>query len=53
MKYLCIYLEDIIINIGDSPIAPSMGPQRNLGVLIDLTCCLNNHMDNICQNVNY
>ena len=32
--------EDIAVNIGDSPISPSMGPPRNLGVVFDSTCCL-------------
>ena len=41
-----------VINIGDSPIAPSMEPPRNLGVLFDSTCCLNDHANKICQNVN-
>ena len=47
------YQEDIVINIGDSPIAPSMEPPRNLGVLFDSTCCLNDHVNKICQNINY
>ena len=34
--------EDIVINFGDSPIAPSMEPPRNLGVLFDSTCCEQN-----------
>ena len=45
--------EDIVINIGDSPIAPSMEPPRKLGVLFDSTCCLNDHVNKICQNINY
>ena len=45
--------EDIVIDIGDSPIAPSMAPPRNFGVLFDPTCCLNDHVDKICQNINY
>ena len=45
--------EDIVINIGDSPIAPSMEPPRNLGVLFDSTCCLNDHVNKICKNINY
>ena len=45
--------EDIVINIGDSAIAPSMEPPRNLGVLFDSTCCLNDHVNKICQNINY
>ena len=45
--------EDIVINIGDSPIAPSMEPPRNLGVLFDSTCCLNDHVNKICQNMKY
>ena len=42
-----------LINIGDSPIAPSMEPPRNLGVLFDSTCCLNDHVNKICKNINY
>ena len=45
--------EDIVINIGDSPIAPSMEPPRNLGVLFDSTCCFNEHVNKICKNINY
>ena len=45
--------EDIVINIGDSPIAPIMEPPRNLGVLFDSTCCLNDHVNKICKNINY
>ena len=30
-----------------------MGPPRNLGVLFDSTCCLNDHVNKICQNINY
>ena len=45
--------KDIFINIGDSPIAPVMGPPKNLGVLSDSTCSLNDHVNKICQNVNY
>ena len=45
--------EDIVINIGDSPFAPSMEPPRNLGVLFDSTCCLNDHVNKICKNINY
>ena len=44
--------EDIVINIGDLPIAPSMEPPRNLGVLFDSTCCLNDHVNKICKNIN-
>ena len=46
-------LEDIVVNIGDSPIAPSTEPPRNLGVLFDSTCCLNDHVNKTCQNINY
>ena len=45
--------EDIVFNIGDSPIAPSMEPTRNLGVLFESTCCLNDHANKIRQNINY
>ena len=45
--------EDIVINIGDSPIAPSMEPPRNLGVLFNSTCCLSDHVNKICKNINY
>ena len=40
--------EDIVINIGDSPNAPSMEPPRNLGVLFDSNCCLNDPVNKIC-----
>ena len=29
--------EDIVINIGDSPISPSMEPPKNLGWMTDIT----------------
>ena len=45
--------EDIVINTGDSPIAPSMEPPRNLGVLFDSICCLNDHVNKIRKNINY
>ena len=45
--------EDILINIGDSPIAPSSEPPRNLGVLFHSTCCFNDHVNKICQYINY
>ena len=45
--------EDIVINIGDSPIAPSTEPPRNLGVLFDSICCLNDHVNKICQKSKY
>ena len=32
---------------------PSMEPPRNLGVLFDSTCCLNDHVNKICKNINY
>ena len=41
--------EDIVINIGDSP----MEPPRNFGVLFDSTCCLNDRVNKICKNINY
>ena len=44
--------EDIVINIYDSPIAPSIEPPRNLGVLFDSICCLNDHVNKICRNIN-
>ena len=31
----------------------SMGPPRNHGVLFDSTRCLNDHINTICQNINY
>ena len=40
--------EDIVVNIGDSPISPSMGPPRILGVLFDSTCFRNDHENKIC-----
>ena len=45
--------EDIVISIGDSPIAPSMEPPRNLRVLLNSTFCLNDHVNKCCQNINY
>ena len=41
--------EDIVINTGDWHIAPSMDQPRNLGVLFDSTCCLNDHVNKFCQ----
>ena len=41
------------INIGDSLITPSSEPPRNLGVLFDLTCSLNDHVSKICKSINY
>ena len=43
--------ENIVINTGDRHIAPSMDQPRNLGVLFDSTCCLNDHVNKICQNI--
>ena len=37
----------------DSPFAPSMEPHRNIGVLFDSTYCLNDHVNQICRNINY
>ena len=45
--------EDIVVNIGDSPISPNIGQPRNFGVLFDPTCCPNDRVNKICQNVNY
>ena len=45
--------EDIVINIGDSPITPSMEPPRNLGVLFDSTCCLNDNVNKICHQLHF
>ena len=45
--------EDIVINIGDSPITPSMEPPRNLGVLLNAACCRKDHRNKICQNNSY
>ena len=41
------------INIGDSLITPSSEPPRNLGVLFDSTCSLNDHVSKICKSINY
>ena len=41
------------INIGDSLITPSSEPPRNLGVLFDSTCSLNDHASRILKNINY
>ena len=45
--------QHIGINIGDSLIAPSSEPPRNLGVLFDSTCSLNDHVSKICKSINY
>ena len=45
--------EGIVVNIGDSPISSSTGSPRNLGVLFDSTCCLNDDVNQIFQNINY
>ena len=45
--------QHIGINIGDSLITPSSEPPRNLGVLLDSACCLNDHESKICKNINY
>ena len=45
--------ENITINIGDSNITPSVGLPRNLGVLFDSSCSLHEHVNKICQNINY
>ena len=55
---VCLYItthsntsqnQHIGINIGDSLITPS----RNLGVLFDSTCSLNDHLSKICKSINY
>ena len=45
--------QHIGINIGDSLITPSSEPPRNLGVLFDSTCSLNDHVSKICKSNNY
>ena len=45
--------QHIGINIGDSLITPSSEPPRNLGVLFDSTCSLNDHVSQICKIINY
>ena len=45
--------QHIGINIGDSLIAPSSEPPRNLGVLFDSTCSLNDHVSKICKSINH
>ena len=45
--------QHIGINIGDSLITPSREPPRNLGVLFDSTCSLNDHVSKICKSINY
>ena len=42
--------QHIGINIGDSLITPSSEPSRNLGVLFDSTCNLNDHV--VCKTIN-
>ena len=41
------------INIGDSLTTPSSEPPRNLGVVFDSTCSLNDHVSKICKSINY
>ena len=41
------------INIGDSLIAPSREPSRNLQVLYHSTCSLNDYVSKICKSTNY
>ena len=45
--------QHIGINIGDSLITPSREPPRNLGVLFDSTCNLNDHVSKLCKSINY
>ena len=45
--------QHIGINIGDSLITPSSEPPRNMGVLFDSTCSLNDHVSKICKSINY
>ena len=45
--------QHIGINIGDSLITPSSEPPRNLGILFDSTCSLNDHVSKICKSINY
>ena len=45
--------QHIGINIGDSLITPSSEPPRNLWVLFDSTCSLNDHVSKICKSINY
>ena len=45
--------QHIGINIDDSLITPSREPPRNLGVLFDSTCSLNDHVSKICKGINY
>ena len=44
--------QHIGIHIGDSLITPSSEPPRNLGVLFDSTCSLNDHVSKICKIIN-
>ena len=45
--------QHIGINIGDSLVSPSSEPPRNLGVLFDSRCSLNDHLSKNCKNINY
>ena len=45
--------QHIGINIGNSLITPSSEPPRNLLVLFDPTCSLNDYVSKICKSVNY
>ena len=45
--------QHIGINIGDSLITPSSKPPRNLRVLFDSTCSLNDHVSKLRKSINY
>ena len=45
--------QHIGIHIGDSLITPNSELPRNLGVLFDSTCSLNDNVSNICKSINY
>ena len=44
---------DITINVGGCDIHPGNDPPRNLGVLFDSSCSLNQHVNKLCKSLNY
>ena len=44
---------DISINVGGCDIYPGSDPPRNLGVLFDSSCSLNQHVNKLCKALNY
>ena len=44
--------QHIVIHIGHPLITPSSESPRNLGVLFDSACCLNDHVSKMCKSIN-